>query len=140
MPAAALFAGFLTLAAACPTTPRTPEGLKAAEAQWIAALNAGDQSALSCLLDPAFADNDWRGRVRTRAEVLAALSNRSPSGEAVLSDLQVQLAGEVGVVRGLSASRDAAGKLSRRARFIDVFIHRGGRWVAIAAQETPVLD
>ena len=77
--------------------------------------------------------------MRTRAEVLGALASR-PAGEIVLHDLDVRMEQDVGVVRGLSATRDPAGKLVRPARFTDVFVRRDGRWVAIAAQETPVLD
>jgi len=130
---------FAAAVAACPATPRSPDGLRAAEMAWVAALRDRDVGALDCLLDPGFSDNDWRGGVRTRAEVLAALPGRGP-GEPVVDELSLRLEGDVGVVRGVSATRDAAGKLSRRARFTDVFVHRAGRWRAIAAQETPVLE
>ena len=125
--------------AACPSAPRTVDGLRAAEMAGVAALRDRDVVALDCLLDASFADNDWRGGVRSRAEVLAALPGRGP-GEPVVDDLSRRLEGGVGVVRGVSATKDAAGTLQRRARFTDVFVHRAGRWRAIAAQETPVLD
>src|SRR5689334_11480544 len=121
---------FAAAVAACPPTARSVDGLKAAEMAWVAALRERDAAALDCLLDPGFSDNDWRGGVRSRAEVLAALPGRGP-GEPVVDDLSLRLEGDVGVVRGVSATKDAAGKLSRRARFTDVFVHRDGRWRAI---------
>ena len=126
-------------ASACPAAPRTTDGLRAAETAWVAALRERDPTTLDCLLDPDFSDNDWRGGLRSRAEVLAALPGRGP-GEPVVGELSLRIEGDVGVVRGVSATKDAAGKLQRRARFTDVFVHRAGRWRAIAAQETPVLD
>ena len=129
----------LVAASALLAPPSCREPVLKAERRWVQALETGDRAALAALLDDDFSDFDWRGRVRSKADVLAAVAPGRAAG-LVLRDLEVQSAGRMGVVRGLSATRGAGGALTRAARFTDVFMCRNGRWRAVAAQETPVLD
>ena len=124
-------------AAACPAEPHNPTGLGLAEKRWIAALEARDEAGLACRLAPDFADNDWRGAVRRRDEVLARLPQR-PLSTLQLSELTTSVLGTTGVVRGLNTQVAPDGKMVARVRFTDVFVWRAGRWQAIAAQETVV--
>ena len=58
-----------------------------------------------------------------------------------LSDLNVRVEGDVGVVTGINRvkGRDAQGKaFDRRVRFTDTFIKRDGRWQVWATQGTPI--
>jgi len=57
-----------------------------------------------------------------------------------LTDLAVALHGDVAIVQGLNRQTNAAGRVLGVVRFTDIFLHRGGRWQAISAQETPVLS
>ena len=127
----------LLAAASCPAEPPTPAGLRQAEDRWIAALEARDGAALACRLAPDFADNDWQGAVRRRDAVLARLPQRPPS-RLQWTEMTVRLEGTTGVVRGLNTQTAPDGTVIGRVRFTDVFIRRGGRWQAIAAQETLV--
>ena len=122
---------------ACPPQPRTAAGVIATENAWVAALERRDSAALACILDAAFSDQDWRGGRVSRAQVLARLPKRPPS-TLHLSELQVTVQGTMAMVRGLNTQADAAGKVSGSVRFTDVFAYRGGRWQALAAQETLV--
>lgn len=129
----------LLAAAAMLAPPSCREPVQKAEHRWVQALEAGDRAALAGLLDDGFTDFDWRGRVRGKAEVLAGVTGRRPGGIA-LYDLEARSSGQIGVVRGLTASRTPGGAETRAARFTDVFVCKDGRWRAIGAQETPVLE
>jgi hypothetical protein len=124
-------------AAACPTVrqPMTPAGVVDAEKLWVQALESRDTANLACLLDEDFSDNSWTGAVRTRAEILSALSGR-PASTIELPELKTRTEGTVGIATGLSLSHDPSGTIVARTRFTDIFLFRDGRWRAIAAQET----
>jgi hypothetical protein len=53
-----------------------------------------------------------------------------------LSQIHVELYGDVAIVRGVNTQESANPKNSGSVRFTDVFIYRGGAWRALAAQET----
>lgn len=131
MPHVLLLAAALHAALGCVHHPRSPAGLMQAEHDWTRALEARDAAALDCLLDDGFQDNAWNGAVRGKADMIAALKQR-PAGSVELKDLDVRLERSMGYVRGVAVG--PAGP----ARFIDVFVYRGGHWRAVAAQETPV--
>ncbi|HET8749621.1 MAG TPA: nuclear transport factor 2 family protein, partial [Sphingomicrobium sp.] len=123
--------------AACPDRPRTTAGVLATEKAWVAAIERRDVTALSCILDPTFADNNWRGQRVAREEVLAKLPHR-PSSELHLSELRVTVRGDMAMVRGVNRQTAPDGKTVGAVRFTDVFLYRGGSWRAIAAQETVI--
>ena len=127
----------LVAAASCPTEPRTPAGLRQAEASWVAALESRDGAALACRLAPDFADANWQGRIVSRDDILAHLPRR-PASDLRLSDLTVRIEGATGIVRGLNTQVAPDGKVVGRVRFTDIFVWRASRWQAIAAQETVV--
>lgn len=128
----ALFAASAMLA-----PPSCRETVLKAERRWVQALEAGDRGAVAALLADDFTDFDWRGGLRTKAELLAGVTPH-PDG-LIQHDLEVQSSGGIGVVRGLTATRGPDGREIRAARFTDIFMCRDGRWRAVAAQETAVL-
>lgn len=125
------------LAVSCPTEPRSEAGLRQAEERWVAALEGGDGAALACRLAPDFADNNWQGRIVRRDDMLARLPQRPPS-RLQLSEITVRIDGTTGIVRGLNTQVAPDGTIIGRVRFTDIFVWRGSRWQAIAAQETVV--
>lgn len=127
-----------TAASGCPKgyDAVTEKGLLQTESRWIRALEARDVAALGCLLDESFTDNAAQGLVRNKSEVLARLPKRPP-GTIEIREVSARVAGSMGFVRGMSVSRDETGTVVGRALFTDIFLRRGGRWVVIAAQETP---
>jgi len=125
----------LLAAASCPTEPRTPAGLRQAEARWVAALESRDGAALACRLARDFADTNWRGVIVSRDDMLARLSQR-PASDLRLTEITVRIEGATGIVRGLNTQVTPDGKIVGRVRFTDIFVWRTGRWQAIAAQET----
>ena len=133
------------LAAPVPASPcagpdaRSEDAVRAAEYRWVRLLETRDAAGLACLLAPEFADTTWAGQRLTRTDVLAALPRRA-GVRLTLTDLAVALHGDVAIVQGLNRQTNAAGKVLGVVRFTDIFLHRGGRWQAISAQETPVLS
>jgi uncharacterized protein DUF4440 len=119
--------------------PPTRAGLLAAEAHWVAALESRDVRALACRLAPAFTDTSWRGQLVSREAVLSALPSRGRI-ELALSELDAQVFGQIGVVRGLNTETGPDGKIVGKVRFTDLFVRGNGGWQALAAQETLVRD
>ena len=82
------------------------------------------------------------GDLHTKAEEIASMKDDKTSFESLeLSDLNVRVDGNVGIVTGINhvKGRDAQGKtFDRRARFTDTFIKRDGRWLVWATQGTVI--
>lgn len=130
-------AGAPAYASPCPISPRTAAGVRSMENAWVSALERHDRAALDCILDPSFVDSNWRGQRVTKTEMLAGFAKR-PSPTLRLTDVEVVLLGDVGIVRGVNTQKSADGGNSGSVRFTDVFAYRQGRWRAISAQETVI--
>jgi len=140
MPLVMLLAALAATTAArpCPLADRhDAAGLRAAEARWVHLLETRDGDGLACLLAPEFTDTNWAGQRVPRAQVLAALPHR-PDTRLELSEIEVALHGEVGIVHGLNGQIDATGKPVGTVRFTDIFLYRDRRWQALSAQESVV--
>ena len=129
----------LAMAAHCPHDPASAAGLRAAEADWVAALESRDVARLGCRLAAEFADSNWRGRRIARADVLARLPTR-PDSRLTLSNIEAETIGEAGIVRGINTQTAPDGRVIGRVRFTDIFARRDGRWQAVAAQETLIAE
>jgi hypothetical protein len=79
-------------------------------------------------------DMAWNNQLHSRAEILAGLPKRPPTGIA-LSEMQVSLRGDRALVRGVNTATKPGGHLIGRVRFADIFRYRGGMWQALTAQE-----
>ncbi len=115
----------------------SPSGLILAEQRWVAALESRNVAALHCRLAPDFVDTNWRGELVTRNAVIAALPNRPPS-RLVLSDVQANVHGRIGIVRGINTQTALDGSVLGRVRFTDVFVRKLDGWQALSAQETVI--
>jgi heme-degrading monooxygenase HmoA/ketosteroid isomerase-like protein len=105
------------------------------ERRWADALTAADAGAVAGILAPQFRDTAWDGRVRGRDEAIAAAGSRKAGAvEQNLEDLRARVFGDTGIVTGINVV--TAPSRSARVRFTDVFVRRGGRWMAVSAQET----
>jgi hypothetical protein len=127
----------VSLLAIAPCAPERPtaEGVRYAEAAWAKAIETRDAPKLACRLAPEFVDSDWQGRMRARADVLAALGSH-PQVHLALSELTIRLIRNVAIARGLNSERSADGHFVGQVRFTDVFVYEKGIWRAISAQET----
>lgn len=129
-----------TAARPCSLTDRhDADGLRAAEARWVHMLETRDLDGLACLLAAEFTDINWAGQRVPRAQILAALPHR-PNKRLALSEIEVMLHGDVGIVHGLNRQMDGAGRAIGAVRFTDIFLYRDRRWQAVSAQESVVRD
>lgn len=123
-------------AADCPKNqPKDGSALVQLEQNWAEALSHHDTDAVGCILADEFQDVDPDGQLHDRAETLAAVPHRKP-GVNRLSELQPQVYGDVGYIRGLATLVDADGNVKARVRFTDIYVYREGRWLAVAGQES----
>lgn len=118
-------------------TPRTAAGALAAERNWVAAIERRDAAALGCLLAPGFTDNNWQGKLVTRAEMLDGFAAK-PKITLVLDELTTDVSGDMAVVRGRNRQTGPDGKPAGAVRFTDIFVYRAGAWRALRAQETVI--
>ncbi|HEX4784813.1 MAG TPA: nuclear transport factor 2 family protein [Candidatus Sulfotelmatobacter sp.] len=97
-----------------------------------------DFKALDAMLDEAFACVDPEGNLLNKAEVLAHLQTDS-SIEFVPNSLAVRIQGNTAIVTGLYWKKvmQHGRPFVRRSRFVDTWLYKGGRWVAIASLSTP---
>lgn len=105
------------------------------EQRWLAAGEQRDIPALKEILADDFVDVSYQGKLRSKADHLAATLAPSKSRQ-TLEELKVRLYGDTGIVNGLDHVVTADGSATYEIRFTDVFVKRGGRWQAVSAQET----
>jgi hypothetical protein len=124
------------LALTCPSDPsKNGAALIQLEQRWARALDRHDVEAVGCILAEEFQDADTHGKLRNRAETLAQIPDRRPGIE-TLSELDPHVLGDFGYIRGSATLVDPQGKTVARVRFTDIYVHRGGGWLAVSGQET----
>lgn len=123
----------------CPKQAKTEQALIEIERRWAAAYDARDAATMGCLLAPEYMHTGSDGAVRDRKQSLAHLGRHSPNQHR-LEEVQVQLLGDVAVVRGTNRSTAPNGRQVALVRFTDVFAYRGGQWVAITEHESRAFD
>jgi hypothetical protein len=117
---------------------RDESGARVFERLWLDALKQSDAATLRCLLDDNFIDTTWQGRVHTRAELIAGLDDRG----AFLQEVEIHrvaIYGNTGIIWGMNLIRDRSDRLVMRIAFTDVLRYEKTRWIAVAAEETPVI-
>src|ERR1700726_1008843 len=97
-----------------------------------------DVKVLDEMLDDGFLCVDVEGGLLNKTNVLAHL-RAADSLEFMPNSMAVKLQGDTAIVTGLYwIRRTERGKpFVRRGRFVDTWLYRGGRWVAIASLSTP---
>ena len=111
------------------------------ERDWEQANAKNDLAALDRILAPEFVNTDSDGRLRTRAEVMAARKSGAVKFTAFTQDdYNVHLFGDTAIVtgrmtiRGIRDGKDYSGQ----ERFTDVFVRRDGRWQAVSTHASRV--
>jgi hypothetical protein len=107
------------------------------------ALARKDNATLDAAFDNALLLVDADGNLWTKAEYLANLQNpNSRLLQIVPETMALQVFGEVVIVVGIYAERgvDSGRPYQRRARFIDTWARKKGKWVCIAATATSAIS
>ena len=110
------------------------------EQRWLDAGIADDRKTLDDILRDDFVDVTWYGQVRGKSVVMAA-QNASDKSTPMkthqsLSDLQVRVRGDVGIVTGKNTVEADDHSFTLKVHFTDVFLKEAGKWRAFSAQET----
>jgi ketosteroid isomerase-like protein len=124
----------------------TKSKIVALEQLWNQAYKAGDTKALDSILDNGIVLVNDDGSVQSKAEFLASVKD-SPSQPAsqqqqvAPESLNVHVFGTTAIATGVLRVKGIEGgkPYTRRERFIDTWVFRGGTWVCVGTDVTPVL-
>ena len=140
---AAVYVLFLWFAgiAACPGQDGdrdTASKLMALERASLQACEAKDLNTLDAILDEAFVLVDADGSLQTKSTFLIFVQS-ADSLKYLTDDMFVRVHGNTAIVTGIVQSKAIIrGKSSlQRARFVDTWLFREGRWVTIGTLFTP---
>lgn len=115
----------------------------ALEKAWNQAYKAGDRRALDAILDKDIVLINDDGSVQSKAEFLAGITKAVSSQEQQVApeSMSVHVYGNVAVASGVFRAKgtEAGKSYVRRERFVDTWLYRGGKWVCVATNATPVL-
>jgi ketosteroid isomerase-like protein len=146
-------AGAVLLAAACVglTFAQTPapmakgpsvtQTLKQLEQDWVDAVKAGNADKLGQILADDWTTLEYDGSKETKQSMLAEVKSGAEKIESFeFGPMDVKVLGNVAVVQGsdteksTSKGKDTSGKWV----WMDVFVMRGGKWVAVRSQSAMV--
>jgi ketosteroid isomerase-like protein len=123
--------------------PGVQSRIVALEKAWNQAYKAGDKRALDTILDKDIVLINDDGTVQTKAEFLAGITKAVSSQEQQVApeSMSVHVFGNVAIASGVFRAKgtEAGKSYVRRERFVDTWLYRGGKWVCVATNATPVL-
>ncbi|HLZ40907.1 MAG TPA: nuclear transport factor 2 family protein [Candidatus Sulfotelmatobacter sp.] len=118
----------------------------ALEQLWNQAYKGGDTKALESILDNGIVLVNDDGSVQTKNEFLASMKasgSQTASQEQQVSpeSLNVHLFGTTAIATGVMRVKGVEGgrAYTRRERFVDTWVYKGGTWVCVGTDATPVL-
>jgi ketosteroid isomerase-like protein len=116
----------------------------ALEKAWNQAYKAGDVRALDSILDNEIVLINDDGSLQSKAEFLGSIkatSNNSQEQQVSPESMSVHVFGTTAVATGMFRAKGVEGGKSyvRRERFVDTWMFKGGKWVCVASNATPVL-
>ena len=121
--------------------PSTSQALKQLEHDWTDAAKAGDTDKLGQILADDWAGLGYDGKKATKQSMLADVKSGTQKLESLeFGPMDVKVLGRVAVVQGsdteksTTKGKDSSGKWV----WMDVFVKRDGRWVAIRSQNAKV--
>ena len=128
----------VTLCAQQRSDADTASKILALKNAWNRASENKDISGLDNLLDERFLYVDLNGRLMNKAEVLKDVQDSSVHQVVTLS-IVVRLHGDAAIVTGLFQMKaiEHGQTLLQQGRFIDTWLRKGERWVAIGSLTTP---
>ena len=121
--------------------PSTAEAVKQLEHDWTDAAKAGDAEKLGQILADDWMGIGYDGKRATKQAVLADLkSGKSKVESFEFGPMDVKVLGNVAVVQGSDTEKSTTeGKdTSGKWVWMDVFVKRGGKWVAVRSQSAMV--
>jgi hypothetical protein len=117
------------------------DSVRALESTRAQALLRADTTALSRLVADEFIEISRLGQLRTKANNIRDIASGELKLTSVKYDsLTVRIYGDVAVLRGIADNTGIFRRFpfSGRVRYMRIFVRRGGRWQAVAMQQTPL--
>jgi len=124
----------------------TKSKIVALEQAWNQAYKSADTKALDAILDNGIVLVNDDGSVQTKAEFLASIKS-SPSQpgsqeqQVVPESMSVRVFGNTAIATGVFRAKGVEGgkAYSRRERFVDTWVYKGGQWRCVGTNATPIL-
>ena len=124
----------------------TQSKIIALEQLWNQAYKSGDVKALDSILDDAIVLVNDDGSMQNKAEFLASVKSSVPQPsvqqqQVAPESFNVHVFGNVAIATGVMRVKGVEnGKAyTRRERFVDTWLLKGGNWVCVGTDATPVL-
>ena len=114
----------------------------ALEKAWNQAYKIGDTKALDALLDNAIVLVNDDGSVQTKKEFLASVrATISQEQQVAPESMSVHVFGNTAIATGVMRVKGVEGGKSyvRREQFVDTWVNKGGKWLCVATDATPVV-
>jgi ketosteroid isomerase-like protein len=114
----------------------------ALEKAWNQAYKHADRRALARLLDDQVVLINDDGTVQTKAEFLAGVTKSNAQQQQVAPEsMSVHVFGNTAISVGVFQAKGIGrgNSYTRRERFVDTWVYKGGNWVCVATNATPIL-
>jgi len=114
----------------------------ALEKAWNQAYKIADIKALDSLLDNAIVLVNDDGSVQSKNEFLASVrATNSQDQQVAPESMSVRVFGSTAIATGVMRVKGVEGgkPYVRREQFVDTWVNKGGRWVCVATDATPVV-
>jgi uncharacterized protein (TIGR02246 family) len=121
--------------------PSASQAVKQLEHDWEAALKAGDADKLGAILADDWMGIGYDGKKETKQESLADVKSGKAKIESYeLGPMDVKVLGNVAVVQGSDTEKSSTGGKDTSGKWVwmDVFVKREGKWVAVRSQSARV--
>jgi len=122
--------------------PAVQSKIIALEKAWNQAYKIGDTKALDALLDDAIVLVNDDGSVQSKKEFLASVHATNAQEQQVAPEsMSVRVFGNTAIASGVLKVKGVEnGKpYARREQFVDTWVNKGGKWVCVATDATPIL-
>ena len=138
---ACVFGLFMVCGAAVAQKAGDEAALKAIEEKWDTATLKGDTAALGSILADSYSQTTSEGKIRTKAEMIAAMKSGEIKYQASKADdLKVQVYGDAAVVTGRWKGKftEKGKAMDVTERFTDTFVRQNGQWRCVATHTSPL--
>ena len=112
------------------------KALQDVERAWISAESNHDAPKFEALVADDWIGISPEGKSQTKAERAAEIKGGSGAGALTMGEMKVRVFGNTAVVTGTDdevATKDGK-KVTNHYAWTDVFVKRGGKWLAVASQ------
>jgi ketosteroid isomerase-like protein len=121
--------------------PSVSEAIKQLEHDWVAAAKAGDADKLGQILADDWAGIAYDGKKSTKQSIMADVKSGAQTlASFEFGPMDVKVLGSVAVVQGSDTEKSTTNGKDSSGKWVwmDVFVNRGGKWVAVRSQSAMV--